>query len=243
MRQLILNIDNKYLNNKIKNTILFLMKMRTFSFFHTKNFILNDRTFPFFYHKHNVGNSYFRLTERSIELRLAKLFIDNYGGKLICEIGAVSCYYWPDLVKTIVDPADKSVYVTHKQDWNKFKLSSKTKAILSISTFEHIGKDDYNHNIPKNPKSNTKAFEKVFNSKLDFLITVPGGYNNEMEEYLKKRLKNSKQENNIKFFVIERGKFCNNWKSFDTKKEFNFEYGPFWANYLLIIYRMKNDIF
>ncbi len=241
-----IKIDNKYFFNIIKNSILFIKKIRTFSFFHTKYFYFNKKKYSFFYHKYNVGNSFFRLTERSIELRLAKIFIDNYGGNSICEIGAVSCYYWPNLVKTIIDPADKSPNVTHKLDWNKFKIPIKKKAILSISTFEHIGKDDYDHDIPKSPKLNVQAFKKVFNSKLDFLITVPGGYNYKMEEYLKKKFvsdKNNDRSDNVKFFILERDKYSNNWNSFDTTKEFNFIYGPFWANYLIILYRSKNDLF
>jgi hypothetical protein len=54
--------------------------------------------------------------------------------------------------------------------------------VLSISTIEHIGIGDYG--LPVDNSLVHKAFQKIFKESPSFLITVPTGYNEVMDNLL-----------------------------------------------------------
>lgn len=136
--------------------------------------------FPMFAHHHNCGHPPGAMSERSIELSLASLFLDTAQRDSLVEIGAVTPYYWPHRVKDICDPVDPHPLVNIRASY--LDIAFKDKVILSISTFEHIGQRDYG--LPENPSLNRQAFEKLFTEAKHFLVTVPGGYNSAMDDYL-----------------------------------------------------------
>ena len=104
-------------------------------------FQLNGRPVEHFIHRTNTGYPPYRMSERTIELALADILLTKMRGTRIVEIGAVTPYYWPERVATIVDPTDDHPAVTDHVGWEDWQPTNET--ILSISTFEHIGSGDY----------------------------------------------------------------------------------------------------
>lgn len=136
--------------------------------------------FPLFAHSHNCGHPTGIMSERSIELSLANIFLDTTPRDNAIEIGAVTPYYWPYRVLNICDPVDDHPRVNIRASY--LDVSFRKKSILSLSTFEHIGQSDYG--LPDDPALNRRAFEKLFDEAESFLVTVPGGYNQRMDDYL-----------------------------------------------------------
>ena len=137
------------------------------------NFQFETMHVPHFIAHHNVNYPPFRMTERSIELALADIFLDQYPRDKVLEIGATTPYYWPHRIKNIVDPTDKHRLVSIKKSFMDIEIGN--YAILSISTFEHIGIADYGLAADKNIVS--AALAKLLAECSDFLVTIPGGYN------------------------------------------------------------------
>lgn len=136
--------------------------------------------FPLFAHHHNCGHPPGTMSERSIELSLASVFLETAQRDSVVEIGAVTPYYWPHRVKDICDPVDPHPLVNMRASY--LDIALKDKVVLSLSTFEHIGQSDYG--LPENSSLNQQAFEKLFREAEHFLVTVPGGYNLAMDDYL-----------------------------------------------------------
>ena len=116
------------------------------------------------------------MTERSIELAVADRFLVEKGREVV-EIGAVTPYYWPLRVTTIIDPADPHPDVTDRCSWEDWSVDG--RPILSISTFEHMGTGEYGL-IAKT--SAQDALAKLLASPADFLISFPPGYNSTFDE-------------------------------------------------------------
>lgn len=136
--------------------------------------------FPLYSHFHNCGHPTGVMSERAIELSLAQVFLDTVPRDATVEIGAVTPYYWPYRVAEICDPVDEHPRVNIRASY--IDVCFRHKAILSLSTFEHIGQSDYG--LPEDSALNRRAFEKLFAESDRFLITVPGGYNKAMDDYL-----------------------------------------------------------
>ena len=111
------------------------------------------------------------MTERSIELALADLFLKQYQRNLVIEIGAVLPYYWPHRIQTIIDPVDIHPLVTFRESFWNFDLDG--RPVISISAFEHIGLADYGLVVDEVVPQ--KAIERLVNTAGDFLVTIPFG--------------------------------------------------------------------
>lgn len=155
-----------------------------------KTFEFAGLSFPLFAHHHNCGHPPDAMSERSIEMALADVFLATTPRESVVEVGAVTPYYWPYRVKNIADPTDTHPLVNIRA--NFLDIDCTGKHILSLSTFEHIGAGDYG--LPRDPALNIKAFEKLFREAASFLVTVPGGFNPPMDAYL---LTLDAKENNI----------------------------------------------
>lgn len=187
-----------------------------------------NKQIDLFYHPHNCGeNTGERTTERSVELALSKKFINNVNNNLI-EIGAVTPYYFNTNYQ-VVDPYDEHPSVTDRK--SLFEIDIHNKNILCISVLEHIGTQDYAGIC--NNEDPIKAFKYLTENANKFLITIPIGYNSQLQEYI---FKNSIK--NAKIIYYYRSLLYNDWKyTTDFKKLYTLNYGPKWANSLAIIYR------
>jgi hypothetical protein len=136
------------------------------------------RSLPYFSHSFNCGlDRRARRTERTVELALADDWLRRASDPI--EIGAVTPYYWPNRISQIVDPADKHPLVT--QHASLFNVDITGRDVLSISTVEHVGLDDYNLN---EEKSAIDAVQYINDRADRFLITFPVGYNNTLDKFI-----------------------------------------------------------
>jgi hypothetical protein len=199
-------------------------------------FMFGSTPIQHFISSHNVNLPPFRMTERSIELALADLYLKRYERELMVEIGATTPYYWPHRISTIIDPTDVHPLVSNKQSFLDFNLSG--RPVLSISTFEHIGLPDYG--LAVDEAMQHKSFSKLLNSAGDFLVTIPGGYNPKLDN-LVLALASQKL---FRLHLWHRKQFGNDWIYIDYKniEAAKFEYGPFWANTLLVLHRGEDFI-
>ena len=177
----------------------------------------------------NCGiNINYRLTERAIELALAKEWLKNK--EQYTEIGAVTPYY-PDIYTPhdVIDPTDKHDLVNIKK--SMFDVNIKNQNILCISTIEHIGNDDYGLT---QKESSVDALNKIIQESKTCFITFPLGYNKILDEYINKIYYN---DNSFEIIIYSRSEFENDWKTSGIKTQYT--YGPLWANDICII--IKNN--
>lgn len=194
--------------------------------FSDSTFSLNGKNYPLFEHQYNCGYTYERMTERSVELALAKEYINNCDGRII-EIGAVTPYYmYDDKISAIIDPTDIHGRVTKK---SLFDCDLNGENVLSISTVEHIGTSDYGMHEAKNV---IDAIEKILGESTSCLITAPLGYNKILDEWVEENQKNSMVK------LLKRN-INNHWLEI-TGHYTAIEYTNLWANGLVIIEKNNN---
>ena len=193
----------------------------------TRNHIVFDgKNIPIFYHSFNCGQKNTRTTERAIELAIAQYWIAKNSDNLI-EIGAVTPYYFPGLIRDIVDPSDKNEHVNIKK--SLFDVTISGKNVVSISTIEHIGTGDYNLDTNENC---IDALNKILNEANSLLITIPIGFNKILDEYIASHSFSKP----ISVDVYFRSEKLNDWRhSSDTTLIKTITYGPLWANGIIII--------
>ena len=133
-----------------------------------------------FLHPYNCGWPPGRMTERGVELALADAWLADPAHDRVIEIGAVTPYYWPRRVARIVDPGDNHPLVTDGRSIMDLDLTG--QHVLSISTFEHIGSGEYG--LPPAPEEGAAAFAKLFREAAAFLVTVPMGYNPNLDRFV-----------------------------------------------------------
>lgn len=143
-----------------------------------RSFSFRGREYPCFYHAYNCGWPPY-VSERTVELALADAWLSAVEGDVI-EIGAVTPYYWPGRVAAIIDPYDPHPLITQRQSMFDIDLTGRT--VLAISTFEHIGTDDYS--IDTERKTSADALLKLFAESPSFLVTVPLGYSASVDGFL-----------------------------------------------------------
>jgi len=193
--------------------------------YNRKKFLLNNKEYTLFCHYH-CGWPPYRMTERSVELPVADEWLSKHSD--VYEVGAVTPYFWPSRIKNIIDPSDKHKAVNIKR--SLFDISFEGLDILSISTVEHVGNGEYG--LPKEPSLAPKALEKILNEAKNALITLPVGYNKELDNYIFNHKKD-----NIRISYLARGKgiMDNDWKQINFPEGFQLNYGPRTANTVIFI--------
>jgi hypothetical protein len=146
-------------------------------------FRIGSLELPCFAHRINCGWPYLpSCTERTVELALADWWLYGRPADSVIEIGAVTPYYWPQRVQQVVDPTDTHPLVTIRKPIEQVSLQD--RAVLSISTIEHIGIGDYG--LPVDRRGAEKAMRKLMDEAREFLVTFPTGYNAALDEYVLK---------------------------------------------------------
>ena len=201
------------------------------------HFELDGIRIPHFVHRYNAYHPPLRMTERTIELALADIYLRMRGTHDVAEIGAVTPYYWQGRIDQIVDPTDTHHRVTHHQSWADWSGSG--EAILSISTFEHIGAGEYG--LPANPEESRAAIAKLIDHHESFLVTYPAGYNPALDRHVEDA---DRTQPGWRILVWHRGTRGNDWRQigFDELTPRARTYGPAWANTLVALYRGPEDI-
>lgn len=197
--------------------------------FKERNFTFNKKNYSLYEHYFNCGYAETRMTERSVEIALAIEYLKTCQNNVV-EIGAVTPYYFYDSkITDIVDPADPHNRVNINA--SMFDCDLRDRDVLSISTVEHIGTQDFGMN---EEKTVVDAIEKIIKEARQYLITAPIGYNKLFDDWVK----NNRNSSAIR--ILKRG-INNYWIEVNPS---NFEewsgvkYTPLWANGLVIIERL-----
>lgn len=147
-------------------------------------FSLGGETFEQFAHRYNCGWPHLAShTERSVELAVADRWLGLVPLESVTEIGAVTPYYWPRRVDDVVDPTDDHPLVARREGIETVKLVD--RSVLSISTFEHIGRGDYG--LQPDPPAAGRALDKLVQDAPRFLVTFAAGYNPWLDEHILRR--------------------------------------------------------
>lgn len=122
-------------------------------------------------------------SERAIEIPLVIHFLENHiKDEPLVELGCVTPYY---LFKrenhTVYDYLDPHPANTPKDLRDLSDDDYKTN-ILTVSTLEHINLSDYG--IEQNAINSISVLEKIINNAKKYFISVPLGYNAELDRYL-----------------------------------------------------------
>ena len=217
--------------NSIYNDLFLLdTPADVFNYFENKeefrhdSFVLNGDRYILFEHPYNCGYISTRMTERSVELSLAKKYIE--GKEFIVEIGAVTPYYFADdRMWDFVDPADRHIRVNKRI--SLFDYDCKDKNVLSISTVEHVGTGDFGL---IESKTATDAVVKITDEAKTCLITAPVGYNYLLDDWARTNMHHSGSK--FKISILKRS-VNNCWEQLSEWEDI--EYTDLWANGLIVI--------
>ncbi len=193
----------------------------------------------YFVHQHNCGWPPGRMTERCVEMALADRWLNDPKRTNVIEIGAVTPYYWPKRVESVVDPGDDHPLVTSKTSMMDLDLVG--RHVLAISTLEHVGSGEYGQ--PPQPDEVMSAFRKLFREAEAFLVTVPLGYNPTLDRQMRQPdwIPGDVSLN----FLVRSPEGGNQWHQTDRPSEVESRYGPLgvdgsrasWANAVAVFQR------
>lgn len=205
-------------------------------FFRNKYFIFQNKKIKYFYHPYNTTWE----NERSIEIPIIMSVIKKNKGKHLLEFGNVLSHYFSvkhDIIDKgeedfgIIDFKHSNHHVIDK-DIIQYNTKNKYDLIVSISTLEHVGQEEWD----SNESSSNKIIEAIENLKKlvklngKIVITIPVGYNKYLDEYI--------QKGTIKFdkLVAFKQAFFRVWEEtiYDEIKTCRYGYPFHAANGLLI---------
>lgn len=162
---------------KIKKEILF----RAYHLLKSNKFTIAGKQFTYYFNRNNSIDS-----ERVIEIPLSYWFVKSHPcfSEEFFELGNTLNQYFK-IPHIVVDKYEIAEGVIN-EDIIDFKPKKKFKLIISISTIEHIGFDEPQKEEGKALKA-TKKLIDMLSENGSLLITVPLGYNQEIDEMLKER--------------------------------------------------------
>jgi hypothetical protein len=182
----------------------------------------NSRNFQFQGNTYKYFNHWFNTTwnnERIVEIPIVCKLVSETNQNDILEIGNVLQNYF-NMEHDVVDKYEKADGVIN-EDVVDFQTKKRYKLIISISTLEHVGWDEY----PRDPEKIFEALKNLGNllspgGKL--VVTLPMGENTVLDKYL--------ETSKIKFtenYYLKRISRSNKWeehKSGYYKSKHNYPY-------------------
>jgi len=166
---------NVIINNRVTNPFWYLYYTKIKS---RENFLFQGRTYCYLYHRYNHSWK----NERAVEIPIIWHIVRENKGKRILEVGNVLSHYFR-VNHDIVDKYERAKDVIN-EDVVNFQPSKKYDLIVSISTLEHVGWDEN----PREPGKILKAIKHLKNllsPNGKMIVTLPLGYNSEMDKFLK----------------------------------------------------------
>lgn len=166
----------RYIVFQLLNHILVLY----YNLFHKKSFIFQGKSYCYFHHPYNCTYKNERMVEVPIIYEMVKKA--EACGQEVLEVGNVLSHYF-HLNHDIIDKYEKAEGVIN-EDVVDFQPSKRYDMIISISTLEHVGWDEY-------PKDPTKVLRVIQNLKTclsnngKMVVTLPLGYNPHIDSYIK----------------------------------------------------------
>lgn len=166
--------------NKIKNLIKYLIT----PFFRLINlyskFKFCGKKYKYFIDAYNITG----LNERAIEIPIIMEELKKYSGKKILEVGNVLSHYC-NFKHDIIDKYEKAEGVIN-EDIKYFCKLNYYDFIICISTLEHVGYDETCKDKNKIKKV-IQNLERSLAVKGRIIITLPLGYNIEMDKMIKNK--------------------------------------------------------
>lgn len=171
----------------------------------------------YFYHSYN--NAY--NNERTIEIPIFRIYLENASPGHILEIGNVFSHYQP-VTHTIVDKYEVAPQVIN-QDVVRYQPKKRFSLIISISTLEHVGQDE----SPCDPAKAIRAITHLrglLKPKGICIVSVPVGHNHQLDAFIYDyALKNPTQ---VQYY--QRINENNQWQEISPIKGIKIKYGkPF----------------
>lgn len=158
-----------------------------------KTFMFQGKTLPYLLHRYNMTWA----SERCVEVPIARLILQDHPAEKALEVGNVLSHYGP-VQHDILDKFEKGHGVTN-EDVITFRPSKRYELIVSISTFEHIGFDDETEGSSADKiKEAITACLNLLEFKGRLVITVPIGYNPELDAMLRENVLKPAQEAYLK---------------------------------------------
>lgn len=163
----------------IRKTSLFLWYHIFFIYYkiirHSRTYSFQGKKYHYFYKPETWYN------ERTVEIPIVMEIVSQNEKKNILEIGNVLSNYC-QIKHDVVDKYDVSENVIN-QDIAEFSSFKKYDLVVSISTLEHVGFDEF----PKDPLKIVKTLENLFrliSEQGKIFFTWPLGYNKTMDSVL-----------------------------------------------------------
>jgi SAM-dependent methyltransferase len=169
----------------------------------SRTFRFQGRDYHYFFHSYNLAWR----NERSVEIPIARRFLSEHADDEILEVGNVLSHYLA-VEHDILDKYEVSEGVIN-EDALQFNPGKKYDLILSISTLEHMGWDEY----PLEPGKTVAVIMNLaglLNPGGELVATFPLGYNPEFD-----RLLEQKQIPFTEIFALRRTPGKNEWTQTD----------------------------
>lgn len=178
--------------------------------------------------KYFIGISRVINSERIVEIPIAIKLIQKTKFDSCLEVGdTISKYY--SFPHDIIDKYERRHDII-QADAFSYNFAIKYDLIISISTIEHIGKDEDNV-FPEKAVLTLKRLTQQLNPNGLLFVTVPLNYNEDLDSFIK--------SNPTQFTInfLARISFMNMWKQVPKEAAFqyNYNYRYFHANSIAII--------
>jgi len=136
--------------------------------------------------RHHVPTTGFRSSERAIEIPLAIDFLSHYvKDEPVVELGCVLPYYILKRENHVAyDFADQHPQNV-KRDIREMADADFSGNVISISTIEHIGLNEYGIDVT-NDVTAVDVLKRIMGNAKRYFITFPLGHNMELDEYVLK---------------------------------------------------------
>ena len=178
------------------------------------DFDFNSVRIPYFYHRYNCGfDNKNGCTERSIEIALAKYWLELTNPDPLIEVGCVLPHYNVYDQHYVVDLYEDHPAVTDKRCASK--VSYACENVLSISTLEHIKTTD-----------NREVLQRIIDVSRSCFLTIPLGLSEnhpgfQLQSYIFENYENF----DAKVHMINRHYNLRYWEIVPIAEEFVQSYG------------------
>lgn len=147
-----------------------------FSVLHSgRRFSFAGKEYPYFIRRHNTT---FR-NERAVEIPICLDRVERNQGRDILEVGNVMSHYVPR-DWTVVDKYEEGPGIVNA-DIVEHRPDRRYDLVISISTLEHVGKDEDDQDPGKASRAIAHIADRYLKPGGTFLFTVPIGYNHPMD--------------------------------------------------------------
>lgn len=166
-----------------------------------RHFVFRGKQYEYFYHPYNFTWA----SERIVEVPIGVAAVQRASGQRILEVGNVLGHYI-HRSHDVLDKYERAPGVTNC-DVIGFRGRAPYDLIVSISTLEHVGWDVPEEKDPQKVVGAVKRLASLLAPGGTLLVTVPLGYNNDLDRLIDQRkLPFTRQ------FFLKRTSEANEWR-------------------------------